>query len=301
MRADLEYGSIPGMALRNAERFGDAPAIIDDGGTVSYAEVGERLRVVARSLMAGGVGPGDRVALWAPNSAGWITTALGILATGARLVPLNTRFKGREASYVLAATRARTLVCANGFLGFDYVDMLRQTDIALPALADTVLLDGEADATTSWAEFTGRADRVSDDSARRRAGAIGPDDPSDVMFTSGTTGHPKGVMLRHGASLRAYELFNRSFGLTAGDRLLIIAPFFHCFGYKAGWMVALMNGAVSVPMAAFDPATALRLIEQRRITHTGGAPTMFWALLDHPSRAERDLSSLRVATASAGT
>jgi acyl-CoA synthetase (AMP-forming)/AMP-acid ligase II len=122
---------------------------------------------------------------------------------------------------------------------------------------------------------------------------------SDIMFTSGTTGHPKGVMLRHGTSLRAYHAFNGTFALGEGDQLLVALPFFHCFGYKAGWMIALAVGATTVPMAVFDPATALGLIEHHRITHTGGSPTLFWSLLDHPTLPDTDVSSLRVAVVSA--
>jgi len=287
------------MALMNADRFGDDVAILDGDQTLTFRDVADRLLVVGRALVARGVGPGDRVALWAPNSAAWITTALGVLAVGARLVPLNTRFKGAEAAYILGKSQARTLFCANGFLGFDHVEMLRATDPAVRALRDTVLLGGEAEGVTTWEEFISHADGVDDASVRDRTEALGPDDASDVMFTSGTTGHPKGAMLRHGASLRCYEEFNQGFALGRGDRILIVTPFFHCFGYKAGWMVALMYGATAVPVATFDPAAVLQMIEELHITHTAGAPTMFWALLDHPTRPHRDLSSLRVVTASA--
>jgi acyl-CoA synthetase (AMP-forming)/AMP-acid ligase II len=119
------------------------------------------------------------------------------------------------------------------------------------------------------------------------------------MFTSGTTGQPKGVMLRHGASLRCYDAFADSFLVEPGDRLMVITPFFHCFGYKAGWMTALMRGATCVPVGVFDTGEALRMVEDLRITHTGGPPTLFWALLDHPSRPHRDLSSFKAAIASA--
>jgi acyl-CoA synthetase (AMP-forming)/AMP-acid ligase II len=292
MRADLEFGSIPRMALLNAERFGDDVAILDGGVTLSFRDVADGMLSVSRALIADGVSPGDRVAVWAPNSAQWVTTALGVLATGARLVPVNTRFKGLEAAYVLRKTEARALFCANGFLGLDYVAMLRDADPELPALRHVVLID-ETDA------FVARGRGVSERAALDRIASIGPEDGSDIMFTSGTTGRPKGVVLRHGASLRCYQAFADSFLLAPGDRVMVITPFFHCFGYKAGWMTALMRGATCVPVAVFDPGDALRMVEELRITHTGGPPTLFWALLDHPTRPERDLSSFKAAVASA--
>jgi acyl-CoA synthetase (AMP-forming)/AMP-acid ligase II len=305
MRADQKYHSIPRMALLNGERFGGELAVLDGDTALTFRDVAERMTVVGQALLAEGVGPGDRVAVWAPNSAEWITIALGILGTGARLVPLNTRFKGSEAAYVLQKTGARMMFCANGFLGFNYLAMLREADPSVPALADTILLADRTDApppeepARTFDEFLKGAAGTDGSEFRSRVESIGPADPSDIIFTSGTTGHPKGVMLRHGASLRCYEAYNRSTDLGRGDRIMIVTPFFHCFGYKAGWMAALMAGATAVPLPVFDAGAALRMIEELRITHTGGAPTMFWALLDHPSRPERDLSSFRVATASA--
>ena len=300
MRADEIYRTIPRMALLNAERFADDLAVIDDDVHLSFRDVERQMLDVGRALVATGVEPGDRIALWAPNAAAWIPTALGILATGAWLVPLNTRFKGKEAAFVLERSDARALVCHNGFLGFDYVDMVREAEPSLRALDDTVILAGDtAEGTTSWDDFLARGASVDDTAVRDRIEAIDPEDTSDVIFTSGTTGMPKGVMLRHGASLRAYELMNESYQLGHGDRGLIVTPFFHCFGYKAGWMTTLMVGGTAVPMAAFDAGTALRMIEELGITHTGGSPTMFWAMLDHPSREARDLSSLRTTIASA--
>jgi acyl-CoA synthetase (AMP-forming)/AMP-acid ligase II len=300
VRADLEHGSIPRMVLHSAERYAGAPAIIDGDTTMSFADVSAEMLTVGRALMARGVEPGDRVVLWAPNSARWITSALGILATGARLVPMNTRFKGPEAAFILKKTGARVLLCANGFLGADFVEMVREADPSLAQLIDVVVVDGPApEGTTSWGDFIAGADTVDDRAVRERIEAIGPDDVSDIVFTSGTTGHPKGVLLRHGTSMRAFEAFNEGFALGRSDRLLIVLPFFHTFGYKAGWMLALMVGATSVPLAVLDPEAALRTIEQQRITHLGGSPTIFAALLDHPVRKEVDLASMRVSVVSA--
>jgi acyl-CoA synthetase (AMP-forming)/AMP-acid ligase II len=300
MRADLEYRSIPRMALLNAERYSDELAVIDGDVRMTFRDVGRQMLDVARALVASDVSPGERVALWAPNSAAWIPAALGILATGAWLVPLNTRFKAGEAAFVLERSDARALVCHNGFLGIDYVGTLREANPSLRALRDVVLLAGDAlEDTTSWENFLARGVDVADSVVRDRIESIGADDISDVIFTSGTTGLPKGVMLRHGTSLRAYEAMNRSYRIGRGDRGLIVTPFFHCFGYKAGWMLTLMTGATAVPVAVFDPGAALRTIEELGITHTGGSPTMFWSMLDHPTREQRDLSSLRTTIASA--
>jgi acyl-CoA synthetase (AMP-forming)/AMP-acid ligase II len=300
VHADLEFRSIPRMALLNADRFGDEVAVIDGDLSLSFREVSDRMLAIGRALLANGIEPGDRVALWAPNSAGWITAALGILATGARLVPLNTRFKGQEAAYILNKCGAGTLLTVDGFLGFDYLDMVRRADPSVPALRDAVILDGPSvDGASSWSDFLARGSEVDEAAIRERIESIRAEDSSDVLFTSGTTGHPKGVMLRHGTSLRCYSAYNETLRLGRGDRVLIVTPFFHCFGYKAGWMAALMVGATAVPMAVFDPAAALRMVEELRITHTGGAPTMFWAMIEDPTRPDRDLSSLQRAIVSA--
>jgi HIP---CoA ligase len=151
----------------------------------------------------------------------------------------------------------------------------------------------------SWAEFLARAESAGEDAVRARIEALGPEDVSDVIFTSGTTGMPKGVMLRHGASLRGYESFNRGVGLTAGDRHAIVVPFFHCFGYKAGWMLDHMMGATTYPLAVFDPESLMGLVQKERITHLDGPPTLFTSMLNHPHFRDYDLSSLRSGTVSA--
>ncbi len=274
-------------------RFGVRDAVVDGERRMSFLDVEREMLGVARSLIASGVEPGDRVALWAPNSATWISAALGVLAARAWLVPLNTRLKGDEASYILRKTDARVLFVANGFLGTDYTGSLRSVAPDVRALADVVEVPLPQESNTpGWDAFLGRGDGVAPEQAEVTVAAGSPDDISDIIFTSGTTGTPKGVLLRHGASLRGYEVFGEHFGLRADDRYVVPTPFFHCFGYKAGWMVSLMTGAVAFPLAIFDPSSVLELIARERITHMPGPPTMFSALLDHPRRQEFDLSSL---------
>ena len=285
-----------------AARLGPRVAFVDGDERLSFADVERQMLAVARSLIARGVAPGDRIAIWAPNSTAWITAALGILAARAWLVPLNTRLKGDEAASILGTTDARTLFVGDGFLGTDYTGALRAADPGLRALHDTVGLPLPAARTgPDWERFLASGEGVPETRAEESVASATPEEISDVIFTSGTTGMPKGAMLRHGTTLRGYEIFSDHFGLHEGDRYVIPTPFFHCFGYKAGWMASLMSGAVGFPLAVFDAERVLTLIERERITHMPGPPTMFSALLDHPRRDEFDVSSLRHAIIGAAT
>jgi HIP---CoA ligase len=280
--------------MASAQRFGAKVAIRDGDVTLTFNEVRDNMLEVAAALVAGGLEPGDRVALWAPNSAVWVTSALGILAAGAWLVPVNTRFRAAEVAHILKTVEARRLFVADGFLGGRQIESLRNETTDPASFAEPVLLPGPRQSSRpEWARFLSRASGPARAEALERMRRLGPDDVSDVMFTSGTTGTPKGVMLRHGATLRAYRGFNESFGVMEDDRVLLVLPFFHCFGYKAGWLVNLMAGATTFPLAVFDGWTVMEMIDQHRITHMPGSPTMFWPLLDDPRRREFDLSSLR--------
>jgi acyl-CoA synthetase (AMP-forming)/AMP-acid ligase II len=293
-RADERWGTIPRMVRARAVDFGPRVAVVDGDVRLSFADVDARMVSTARALVGTGVAPGDRVAIWAPNSASWIVAALGVLACGAWVVPLNTRFRPTEAAKILERVDARLLVTTDGFLGRDYAAELRAAAPGLRAAQDAVVLPGPGDETSAaWERFLGRGADVTTERVEQVLAAGTPDDVSDVVFTSGTTGTAKGAMLRHGASLHGYDIFSDHFGLHEGDRYVVPTPFFHCFGYKAGWMIGLMRGATTFPVAVFEPEAVLRTIERERITHMPGPPTMFSALLDHTLRTELDLSSLR--------
>src|SRR5215831_7251341 len=268
------------MVRDGARREGDA--VVDGSRRVNFAELAARVDAAARALLATGIERGDRVAVWAPNSLEWIVAALGVTAAGGVLVPVNTRFKGAEAAFVVSRSNARVLFTVRGFLDTDYPALLRDAGVPLPALEHTVVLSGDATGCISWREFLARGEAVRDLDARVEA--IGPDDPSDVVFTSGTTGRPKGVVMTHGQTLRAYLDWCDWADLRAGDRYLIVNPFFHIFGYKAGVLASLMRGATNFPLPVFDPAVVLDLVEREHITVLPGPPTLYQSLLDHTDR-----------------
>jgi len=305
-RADLRWGTVPRLLADVAGRIPDVEAVAepDAGIRWSYAELASRADRFTRALMARGVAPGDRVAIWAPNCAQWAVAALGALGSGAVLVPLNTRFKGAEAAYILRTAGVRTLCTVRGFLGVDYPDLLVGEDPG-DGLREVVLLTGQAasaPATKGAAapdplrldEFLATGDGVPAVESEARSAAVSPEDTSDLIFTSGTTGRPKGAMATHAQSLRTFGTWASVVGLRQGDRYLVVNPFFHTFGYKAGLLASLMAGATVVPEAVFDAERVLDRIEAERISVLPGPPTLYQSLLAHPHRADRDLSSLRL-------
>jgi acyl-CoA synthetase (AMP-forming)/AMP-acid ligase II len=303
-RADLEYGSIPLLVRAAAERYGPREAVADGRVRLSYAGLGERVERAAAACIASGVTPGDRVAVWAPNTVDWIVCALGAVTAGAVLVPVNTRFKGAEAAYVLRRTRARVLFVTGTFLGTSYVASLRRAAQegagggplpGLPQLERVVVLADDAPADfTTWRDFLAAGEAVPAETVRARADALRPDAPSDIIFTSGTTGHPKGAVITHAQTLRAYGVWSELAGLREGDRYLIVNPFFHTFGYKAGILACLLRGATMVPQPVFSVATALANLAAERISVLPGPPALLQQILDHPARDRHDLSALRL-------
>jgi acyl-CoA synthetase (AMP-forming)/AMP-acid ligase II len=293
----LEARTIPALARAAALAFGDAHAVEDGAVTLSFAGLWSAALRAARGFLAAGVAPGDRVAIWAPNLHEWIVAALGLQAAGGVLVPINTRWKGAEAGYVLQKCRARLLCTVDEFLGTNYPALIAKED--LPALEGIVCLRGEATGALAWRDFLARGEAVSEEQALARAEAVSPDALSDLLFTSGTTGRPKGVMTTHAQNLRAFAAWSEVVGLREGDRYLVVNPFFHAFGYKAGWLASLLRGATVLPHAVFDVPAVLERVGKERVSVLPGPPTLYQSILAHPDRARFDLSALRLAVTGA--
>jgi HIP---CoA ligase len=279
-----------------ASQFADLVAVRDGSTTLTYAELAEAAREFGAALVGVGVEPGDRVAIWCGNCVQWTVASLGLLAAGAVLVPVNTRFKGAEAAVVLSRSSARVLVTMTDFLGTDYVAMLEQAGTALPALQTIIVAKGKASGSALlWQDFVGKATPDTRVEVERRSAALAPDDPSDILFTSGTTGVPKGVVMTHGRTLIVATDWVAMTGLHAGDVYLQVNPYFHMFGLKAGILASLASGATMLPEPIFDVDRVLARVAAERVTVLPGPPTLYQSILDHPQRAQHDLSSLRVA------
>ncbi|HWE68881.1 MAG TPA: FadD3 family acyl-CoA ligase [Acidimicrobiales bacterium] len=319
-RGDLQWGTIPGLVEDAAARFGESEALVDahgPGGTttrLTFDQLAEEVAAATRAVLANGIERGDRVAIWAPNCAEWVIAALGAVGAGALLVPLNTRYKGAEAAYILKESGARLLFTVQGFLGTDYPAMLAEAAAGSP-IRDlervVVLRSGEAeesddgsddgalrhkkgDQVVSWSAFLKEGACVPSDVAAGRTASITSGDMSDLIFTSGTTGHPKGAMSTHAQTLRTFATWSEVVGLRKGDRYLIVNPFFHTFGYKAGILACLMTGATMVAEPIFDVDVLLDRIASEHISVLPGPPTIFQSILDRPDRHKFDLSSLRL-------
>ncbi|OBG28209.1 fatty acid--CoA ligase [Mycobacterium sp. 852002-51057_SCH5723018] len=253
------------MVLSAADRFGDAEALVDGPLRLTFVELVERIRCAAGAFAELGVAKGERVAIWAPNSAEWIIAAFGLLTAGGVLVPVNTRFRSEEAADIIVRSGAKAVLVQKGFLGQDY---------AVPA--GIPVIDLKSDFLSGGSPFE-----------RAVSGA----EISDIIFTSGTTGRPKGAMMNHRQTLRMYEEWATLADLREGDRYLMINPYFHTFGLKAGLIASFLRGATMLPVAVFDVDAVVDLIERERITMLPGPPTLYHSLLTVPDKSK--LSSLR--------
>ena len=287
----------PAALDRAARDYAGHPALITPERSFTFAELRAEVRRTAAAIAGLGVVPGDRVAIWSPNTWHWVVACLAIHHAGAVVVPLNTRYTAAEAADILARTKAPLLIGMGSFLGHDRVADLDRD--GLPDLAHIVRVPVDADDGT-WDELLA-GPAVADSEIDARAAAVRPDDIADILFTSGTTGRSKGVLCAHRQSLSAPAAWAQCGQLTSADRYLCINPFFHNFGYKAGILACLQTGATLIPELTFDPEQAMRAIERHRITVLPGPPTIYQTLLDHPSRKDFDLSSLRFAVTGAAT
>jgi long-chain acyl-CoA synthetase len=252
------------------------PAIVDGGAIISYATLDDLTARASQLLRARGVGEGDRVGLMFPNVPEFAISVYGALRAGAIAMPMNVMLKRREIAFQLRDSGARLLIAGRG--------LAEEAEAGAREVGtECLLVDSE--------EFARLLDTVEpDDAVRPRGGA----DTAVILYTSGTTGLPKGAELSHGNLASNATTFRDMLGLRPDDIVLGALPMFHSFGQTCGLHTAIVAGACLSLMPRFDARTALQLIERERVTVFEGVPTMYAALLNHPEHQEFGVSSLRL-------
>ena len=288
-----------------ATRFPDREAVVFRGQRVTYRDLRRRADDFARGLLDLGLRPRDHVVLWMPNCVEWNVANLGVAKIGAVTVTCNSRYRAFEVEYVLRQSDAKALIMVDRFPAakMDYLAILDELcpearrpgglpGTRFPMLRHVVVLGAEVPA--------GAVDFAAVERAGARPGApshdgirIDPDDPVEMLYTSGTTGEPKGCLLSHGNMYYKCRVYTELHRWTHEDRYLVPVPYFHIFGSMGGVAANCLVGSTQVLMDVFDAGEAMRLIQGERVTIFSGVPTMFITVLGHPAFGSYDLSSLR--------
>ena len=280
-----------------AQQQGETTALIFKDERYTSREIWERTTSISKALIAIGVKPGDHIALWMPNNEFFIPAFLGITFIGCVMVPMNTRYRSSEASYILKNSDARLLITIDEFLDTDHIAMLTEIIGELDGL-ETIIVVGTSRplprVETLSIEDLLRIGRENDSlDLPKITSEVRPDTIAMILYTSGTTGTPKGAMLTHANICTNARIAGEVMGIGPDDRYFLPLPLFHVFGLVLGCLTPLLFGASIVLDDVFSPSKALALIEKHRSTMNFGVPAMFITELDELGKGSYDLSSLR--------
>jgi len=283
-------------------KFPNRPAILDPGGRrLTYAELDQEASRLARGLLDLGVDKGDKVGLWMPNNPEWVMAYFAIARVGAVVVPMNTRYKTHEVEYILGNSEATTLFAVDSFVGIDYLSMIDEIRPKLPNLKHVVIVGKTGKDMHRWDDVVARGTKLlADGKLEAREKLCDPKDNVFILYTSGTTGNPKGAMLSHHNIAKNAEQVTEVLRASEKDAFLLAVPFFHCFGCVMGIAGAITWGASLIPMAVFKPHEALELVERFGVTVLYGVPTMFVLELEENRKGKPDGSKYRISTLRTG-
>lgn len=302
------FGELP---ARMAVQFGEREGLVFEDQRYTFAEMASRIDQAAKGLMAIGVQPGNKVGLWLLNQPEWVDLMFAVAKIGAILVPINTRFRTQDLEYVLTQSDCAYLICHDVSGPIDYMKMVRDV-VVLPAKG-TAIADPERpemravitvsnekhSGAVSWPELLTASGGVEDDALATRAAAVDPDDPVFFMYTSGTTGFPKGAVHTHNL-LRLIVFRAKHMTMSENDVILNYLPLFHLFGFSEGALMSMVSGAKQVLTATFDPSECIQLAEREGATIMHGFETHLKEMVEAQQRNHCDISTLRTGIFAAG-
>lgn len=306
----MTFGSLPDRA---AMKFGDREALYFKGSRWSFTQLAGDVNRAAKGLIRLGVKPGDKVGIWVPNRPEFIHLFFGLAKVGAVIVPINTFFRTSDTAYVLEQSNSSTLITVDQSGPINYLSMVHEmlpsiqrteekalSSRELPDLKSVVVISEKTySGTYSWSEVLNQGETVSDKALQQRSDSVDPDGTAFIMYTSGTTGFPKGVMHCHNLIRNIIDQSNR-LAMTHLDVILMYLPLFHAFGLYEGPLMSMVSGAREVLTERFDPAESLALIEREGVTMTNGFDTHFRDLLEAQEKDPKDVSSLRTGLLATG-
>ncbi|MBW1999775.1 MAG: AMP-binding protein, partial [Deltaproteobacteria bacterium] len=274
-----------------SERYPNNDALIhtEIGPRYTYGLLSWEVNRAAKGLMLLGIEKGDRVALWAPNIPEWIVAQMALAKIGAVMVPVNPEVKPAELGYILEQSDARAIVLARGLEDTEYVDLIGEVKDGLPFLEHIIVVATQSfPDTTPWTELLATGEDLDDSALRQREKEVFPESPVAIMYTSGTTGKPKGVVLDHLGLINKSMASAERQGLQEDDRLCLFVPLYHMFGNTCVALSAIMTGAcIVVPCLSFEPAKILKAISKEKCSAIYGSPSMIIALVDNPEFSKK--------------
>lgn len=305
----IHMTTIGNMLDDTASKYQKKEALVyhERGLRYTFGEFQALCNQAARGFMSLGIQKGENIAIWATNVPEWVISQFATAKMGGVLVTVNTSYRVHELEYLLRQSESTTLLLMDSYRDANYLAMIQEIcpelqtcepgalqSKRLPHLKNVIYLgDEQQPGMFLWSDLLERAAWVTEEERNARQETLSPDDVINMQYTSGTTGFPKGVMLSHVNIVNNAIKVAECQRLGLADKVCIPVPFFHCFGCVMGTLACVATGATMVPVIAFDPGVVLAVVEAERCTALYGVPTMFISELNHPTFAERDLSSLR--------
>lgn len=293
------HKTIGELLSETCRRYATREALVHtEAGTRSpYGLLQWEVERIARSLVHSGLQRGDRMALWAPNIPEWIPAFLAMAKVGVTAVPIDPDTDAEGLTFFLGQSECRGIIMAKG-LEEEFIPMAMAARDRCPSLEHIIVIaDNTYPETIPWAEWLAMGEDAEPSAVQAQEAATRPEDTLAIMYTSGTTGKPKGVMVDHRGVVNKSLASTQRQGITPEDRLALFFPLFHMFGNTCIAVAGLLRGAALViPCRSFDPSAILRALHKEQCTAVYASPSMLAALLEHPEFQAKRWQTVRKGT-----